>query len=188
MSIVTPNDFKRGMCIKYRNQLATIVSYARGRTGMRRPYVNTKLRMIETGQVLEDTFAADDKFESVFLDQRSSTYMYRSGDMYVFMDNETYDQPELPADMFEDIADLMKDNCEVTLVLADGRYIEAVLPDFIELEVTEAAPHIRGDTATPDYKKVKMETGAEISVPPHIKVGDVLQIDTRTREYVKRVN
>lgn len=187
MSIVTPNDFKRGMCIRYRNQLVTILTYARGRTGMRRPYVNTKMRVIETGQVLEDTFSADDKFESVFLDQRPSTYMYKTGDKLVFMDNETYDQPELPAELFEEIEDLMKENSEVTLVMADGRYIDAVLPDFIELEVTEAAPHVRGDTATSDFKRITLETGATIMVPPHIKVGDKLQIDTRTREYVKRI-
>ncbi|MGE0432491.1 MAG: elongation factor P [Planctomycetota bacterium] len=186
--IVTPNDFKRGMCIKHKGQLWYIVSYARGRTGMRRPYVNTKMKNVETGRVAEETFAADDKFEFIYMDKRPMQFLYRSGDKYVFMDMETYEQPELEAEVVDDMADLMVDNAECFFTIAEDRVIAVELPDFVELTVTQADPHLKGDTAGAEYRKVTVETGAEIMVPTHIKEGDKIQIDTRERTYVKRVN
>lgn len=188
MSIVTPNDFKKGMCIRFKDQLCYIVDYHRGRTGMRRPYVNTKLKTVETGSVLEETFSSDDKFESVFMEKKPLQYLYRNGDKYVFMDLETFEQPELNDDAVGHVMDLLKENGEVNALIAENRIISVELPDFIELKVTEAPPHIKGDTATAEYRKVTVETGGQVMAPPHIKDGDVIQIDTRTREYLKRIS
>lgn len=188
MAVITPNEFKRGMSILHRDSLWEIVEYYRQRTGKRKPYVVTRLRNLETGRVLEETFSANEKIEHAFIERRPMEYLYRAGGSFVLMDQETYEQPEFTEAQMESIAELLKEGTTVQVTSYEDRVIGVSLPDFVELAVSEAPPHLRGDTATSEYREVTLETGAKIKAPPFVSEGDVIQIDTRTREYVKRVD
>ncbi len=187
MAQITPNDFKRGITIIYEDKLWEIISYEFNKHAQREGMMITKLRSWDTGKNLEVRFSSSQKIEQAFIETKPMQYLYRDGKDFVFMEPETYEQPTMNEEQVGHIADFMKEGMDIYFTLYEGRVLGAALPDFIVLEVTDAPPYVKGDTASSEYKQVTVETGAKIMVPPFIDDGDIIQIDTRKREYVKRV-
>ena len=184
---ISTADFKNGMCIEYNGKLCTIVEFQHVKPGKGGAFVRTKLKDIKTGRVVDYTFNAGTKFDSVRLESKKMQYLYNDGADYWFMDNSTFEQMPVSADMVGSAADWLKENDEATLLYAGDELISLEPQMFVELEVTHTEPGFKGDTATNTLKPATLETGKEVQVPTFIEIGDVLQIDTRDGRVIKRV-
>ena len=176
---ISTADFKNGMCIEYNGKLCTIVEFQHVKPGKGGAFVRTKLKDIKTGRVVDYTFNSGTKFDTVRLETKKMQYLYNDGADYFFMDNDTYEQIPISADMVGDAAKWLKENDEASLFYAGDELISVEPQMFVELEVTETEPGYKGDTAT--------NTGTVVQVPTFVEIGDVLQIDTRDGRFVKRV-
>ena len=184
---ISTADFKNGMCIEYNGKLCTIVEFQHVKPGKGGAFVRTKLKDIKTGRVIDNTFNAGVKVESVRLESKKLQYLYNDGADFNFMDNDTYEQTAVPADMVGDAAQWLKENDEATLLYAGDELISIEPQMFVELEVTHTEPGFKGDTATNTTKPATLETGVELQVPTFVEIGDILQIDTRDGRFIKRV-
>ena len=184
---ISTADFKNGMCIEYNGKLWTIVEFQHVKPGKGGAFVRTKMRDVKTGRVVDNTFNAGTKFDSVRMETRKMQYLYNDGADYNFMDNNTYEQLAISADVIGDVAKWLKENDEVTLQYAGDELIGIEPKMFVELEVAETEPASRGDTVQGSTKPATLETGAVVQVPMYVEIGDVLQIDTRDGRFVKRV-
>ena len=186
--MITPNEFKSGTLIKWKDGIYEVLSYQRSRTAQRRAKVLAKIRNIETGAQFEESFESEIKLESAEMERRKSQYMFSDDFGYNFMDMETYDQFALGKDLVGDKALYLTDNLEINIVYIEGKPATIEPPMFLVMEVTETAPDFRGDTATGGGKPATLSTGLTVSVPFFIKIGDKVKIDTRTNSYVERAN
>ena len=177
---ISTADFRNGMCIEYNNKLCTIVEFQHVKPG-------TKLRDIKTGRVVDYTFNAGTKFDSVRLETKKMQFLYSDGTDFNFMDMSSFEQLSIPAETVGSAANWLKENDEATLMYAGDELISIEPPMFVELEVTETEPGFKGDTATNTTKPATLETGVTIQVPTFVEIGDVLQIDSRDGRFVKRV-
>ena len=184
---ISTADFKNGMCIVYNNKLNVIVEFQHVKPGKGGAFVRTKLRDLKTQRVVEYTFNAGTKFDSVRLETKKMQYLYNDGVDFNMMDMDTYEQVPVSAEMVGDAAKWLKENDEATLLYAGEELISVEPQMFVELEVTDTDPGFKGDTVQGATKPATMETGAVIQVPMFVNVGDVLQIDTRDGRCVKRV-
>ncbi len=175
------------MCISYNNKACTIVEFQHVKPGKGGAFVRTKLRDIRTGRVVEYTFNAGTKFDSIRLETKKLQYLYNDGEDFNLMDMATYEQIAVPADVVGDAAKWLKENDEASLLYADGELVSIEPQMFVELEVTATEPGFKGDTATNTTKPATLETGHTIQVPTFVEIGDVLQIDTRDGRFIKRV-
>lgn len=186
--MISSNDFRPGVTIEYNNGVWQIVEAMHVKPGKGSAFVRTKMKNVETGNTLEQTFRAGEKVPQAIVEKAEVHYSYKDGDKYVMIDNATYDQRELDANQIGSSVEFLKEGLEGIQVLTyDGRVIGVELPNTVELEVTEAAPDERGDTSSGGGKPATLETGAVITVPFHIKVGDKIRVDTRSRKYLTRV-
>lgn len=185
--MITPNDFKSGQLIKYRDSVWEVVSYQRIKNAQRRAFVRAKIRNIFTGAALEENFDSWVNFEQPDVDRRKSTYLYHSDDEYHFMDSETYDQFAFNGETLGEHKHFLKDNMELHVVYLDGKAVTVELPTFVDLKVTETGPDYAGDTATGGGKPATLETGLKVNVPLFISEGEMVRIDTRDSSYVERV-
>ena len=188
MATITAGDFRNGIIFEDpKNQNpCVVVEFQHVKPGKGAAFVRTKYRNLITGTVLETSFNPTAKFEQSMVDRRDMSYSYEDGDLYYFMDNETYDQ--VPVNK-KDVGDNFKfckegDMCKI--LSYKGKIFGVEIPTFVELEVTETEPGFKGNTATNTLKPAKLETGAEIRVPMFINEGDKIRIDTRTGEYLER--
>jgi len=181
------NDITRGSTIYLNDGIWEVLEHLHARTGMRKPTVWTKMRNIKSGKVMEHQFRPTDTVDFARIDTQPMEYLYRDGQTYVFMNKDTYEQPAISKELVEDLLPYLIEGTICSFRLNGDEIIGITLPDVIEVEVTDAPPHVRGDTATSDYRPVIISTGAEVKVPPFIKQGEVIKIDTRTGEYVGRV-
>ena len=184
---ISTADFKNGMCIEYNNKLCTIVEFQHVKPGKGGAFVRTKLRDIKTGRVVDYTFNAGTKFDSVRLETKKMQLLYSDGVDFNFMDMSSFEQLSIPAETVGSAANWLKENDEATLMYAGDELISIEPPMFVELEVTETEPGFKGDTATNTTKPATLETGVTIQVPTFVEIGDVLQIDSRDGRFVKRV-
>lgn len=184
---ISTADFKNGMCIINNGKMCTIVEFQHVKPGKGGAFVRTKLRDIKTGRVVDYTFNAGVKFDSVRLEQRTMQYLYNDGADYNFMDTSTYEQLAIGSDIVGPAAKWLKENDEATLQYAGGELIEVEPQMFVELEVTETEPGFKGDTVQGATKPCTLKTGAVIQVPMYIEVGDTVQVDTRDGRFMKRV-
>ena len=184
---ISTADFKNGMCIEYNGKLWTIVEFQHVKPGKGGAFVRTKLRDVRTGRIVDNTFNAGTKFDSVRMETRKMQYLYNDGADFNFMDNNTYEQEALSADVVGDVAKWLKENDEVSLQYAGDELIGIEPMMFVELEVAETEPGFKGDTVQGSTKPATLETGATVNVPMYVEIGDVLQIDTRDGRFVKRV-
>ena len=184
---ISTADFKNGMCIVNNGKMCTIVEFQHVKPGKGGAFVRTKLRDIKTGRVVDYTFNAGTKFDSVRLEQRTMQYLYNAGADFNFMDTSSYEQMAIPEATVGDAAKWLKENDEVTLHYAGEELINVEPQMFVELEVTETDPGFKGDTVQGGTKPATLQTGATIQVPMYIEVGDVLQVDTRDGRFIKRV-
>jgi elongation factor P len=180
-------DFRNGLIIRMNNTLFSIVEFLHVKPGKGGAFVRTKLKNVVTGKVIDNTFRAGEKVETVRLESKKMQYLYHDGTGYNFMDMENYNQVTLPETLLEDKIKFLKES-EICDVLYDGETPLGVeVPMFVELEVVKTEPGVRGDTAQGGSKPAEMETGLVIQVPFFINEGEVLRIDTRTGEYMERV-
>ena len=181
------SDFRTGLIIKFKNDLYNIVEFQHVKPGKGGAFVRSTLKNLRTGRVLENTFRAGEKVEVVRVERRKYQYLYSEGDMLVCMDNETYEQINVPKELFSDGLKFLKESEEVEILFNGSEIISVEIPIFINLKVVETEPGFKGDTATGAMKPAKLETGAQINVPLFINEGDILKVDTRTGEYSERV-
>ncbi|MFC1735226.1 elongation factor P [Candidatus Hydrogenedentota bacterium] len=186
--MISTADFKNGMTIILDGKLVDIVEFQHVKPGKGGAFVRTKLKGLETGNVLDKTFRAGEKFERAILDDKKMEYLYSADGLYYFMDNTTFEQEPLSEEQLGDAREYLKENTEITVTTHNGAVVGVALPTFIELEVKETDPGFKGDTATGGNKPAKVETGKTVQVPLFINIGDVIKIDTRTGEYMERVN
>jgi len=182
------SDFRNGMVIKYKNDLYKIVDFLHVKPGKGGAFVRTSLKNIFTGQQIENTFRAGEKVEEVRIIAKQMQYLYTDNDIYFFMDNDTYEQIPVQKEVLADTLRFLKENQQVKILLHDDKPIDSEMPPHVELEVAKTTPGVRGDTATGGSKPATVETGYTLQVPLFINEGDVIKIDTRTGEYVERVN
>ena len=179
-------DFRKNLKIEIDNKPFIIVEFQHVKPGKGGAFVRTKLKNLETGQVLDQTFRSGVKVDKPDLEEKNMQYLYQEGEQYVFMDNQTYDQVFIGADFLEDTIPFMKDNVEVNVLFYEGRPIGVDLPITVDLLVTHCEPGMKGDTATGATKPATLETGHVVQVPLFVEEGDTLKIDTRTGEYMER--
>ena len=184
---ISTADFKNGMCIEYNGKLWTIVEFQHVKPGKGGAFVRTKMRDVRTGRIVDNTFNAGTKFDSVRMETRKMQYLYNDGTDYNFMDNSTYEQLALGADIVGDVAKWLKENDDVSLQYAGEELIGIEPAMFVELEVSQTEPGFKGDTVQGSTKPATLETGAVVNVPMYVEIGDVLQIDTRDGRFVKRM-
>jgi len=185
--VISSNDFRPGVVVTLDGDLYAIVQSQHVKRGRGSAYVRAKVRNLKTGAITERTFNAGERVPHAFLERREMQHLYHQDDDYVFMDQQTFDQVTLGADLLGDATRYLKDNTVVTVVHYEERPIAVELPNAVDLVVVDAAPGIRGDTAAGGSKPARLETGAMVQVPLFVEVGEVIRVDTRTGEYLERV-
>jgi elongation factor P len=185
--MATTSDLRTGIIIRYNGQLHRVVEFHHHAPGNWRAMVIMKLKNIQTGKTFEDRVRAGSDIEIVRVEKRSMQFLYRDGDVFHFMDTESFEQLELAEDMIGEPAKFLKDGEMADILFFDDNKIMGVeVPFFVTLKVTEASTAVRGDTATNITKPVTLETGAVVQVPAFVNEGDMIRVDTRTGEYLER--
>lgn len=182
------SDIRNGLCIKFNDKLYQIIEFQHVKPGKGPAFVRTKMRQIETGKVIDNTFSAGHKIEPVRIENREYQYLYQEGSDYVFMNNENFEQVNIPGKMVEKPAFLVEGmTCNILYHADEETPLVVELPMYIISEVTYTEPGIKGDTATNTMKPATIATGAEVRVPLFIDNGEIIKVDTRTGVYVERV-
>tara|TARA_Y100001980_G_C14544194_1_gene323212 strand:+ start:1000 stop:1560 length:561 start_codon:yes stop_codon:yes gene_type:complete len=181
------SDFRNGLIINHKNNLWKIVEFLHVKPGKGGAFVRTKLKNIKTGQVVDETFRAGEKIETVRIEAREFNYSYNDGQFYYFMDNETYDQISLNKDQLVDIKDFLIENTKTTIAFNGNEPIEVRIPQHMNIKVKQTDPGFKGDTAQGGTKPATLETDLVIQVPLFIEEGDTLRIDTKDKRYIERV-
>jgi elongation factor P len=181
------SDLRNGLIIKFKNDLYTVIEFQHVKPGKGGAFVRTMVKNLKTGKVLDNTFRSGETIEIVRVERRKYQYLYREGEFLVCMDNDTYEQINIPSELFGDGVEYLKEAEEVELLFNGSEIINVDIPIFVNLKVVETEPGFRGDTATGAIKPAKLETGAMINVPLFINVNDILRVDTRTGGYMERV-
>ena len=184
--MITAGDFRNGVTFDMDGNVFQIVEFQHVKPGKGAAFVRTKIKNVITGGVTERTFNPTDKFPTAFIERREMQYLYADGELFYFMDQETYEQQPISADTLGDALKFVKENEIVKVLSYKGSVFGIEPPFFVELEVTATEPGVKGDTATNVTKPATLETGAVVKVPIFINEGDVLRIDTRTGEYLER--
>lgn len=184
--MISVNDFRTGLTIETDGDPFTVIEFQHVKPGKGAAFVRSKLKNLKNGNVVEKTFRAGETVSRAIVENRETQYLYNSGTAYTFMDNESYDQFELPAKQLEWERNFLKENMIVNIISYQGSILGINLPNSVELEVTETEPGIKGNTATGATKSATMETGHTVQVPLFINQGDRLLIDTREGRYISR--
>ncbi len=181
------NQLRKGVTFEFDSQLWRVLEYDHYKPGRGSAVIRTKLRNLRTGSIINKNFISGDRVQDVRLDHQTVQYLYNDGEMYYFMNTETFEQPALARELLEHVIPYLKENTELEIESYEGEPLDISLPITVDLQVAEAPPGFAGDTATGATKEVVLETGLKIQVPLFINEGDVLRIDTRTGEYLTRV-
>lgn len=184
--MIYASDFKKGITFEINGEPHVILDFQHVKPGKGAAFVRTKYRNILTGATKEEAFNPNDKFPKAHIDTKVMQYLYNDGELYYFMDQETYDQVPLMKEQVEDAMNYLRENDMATIKFYKGNAFLVEPPNFVNLKVIETEPGVKGDTATNVTKAAIVETGATIQVPIFIEVGEVIQIDTRTGEYLSR--
>lgn len=184
--MIKASELKKGKVVLHEGALYTVSDIQRVSKGNWRSYLQVKLKSLKDGRVLDARMSVDDKVETPFVDTKPFQYLYRDGDHFVVMDESTYDQISIPADVMGDGELYLRGNEIITVSFIEGKIVAIELPNVVELKVTDTPPVVKGATATNQSKEATMETGLRVRVPPFIDIGEDLRIDTRTGEYIER--
>ncbi len=184
--MIYASDFRKGMTFEINGDPHVVVDFQHVKPGKGAAFVRTKYKNILTGATREEAFNPDDKFPKAHIETRKMQYLYNDGDLYYFMDPETYDQIPLAYDQVEEAMKYLRDNDEATIKFYKGSAFLVEAPNFVDLVVIETEPGVKGNTATNVTKAATVETGAVVQVPIFIESGEKIQIDTRTGEYLGR--
>ena len=184
--MITAGDFKKGITVEWDGGVWNIVDFQHVKPGKGAAFVRTKIKNVLTGAVVERSFNPTDKMPRAIIETKEMQYLYNDGDLYYFMDPETFEQTPLSKDAVEDAIKFVKENVNVTIRYFKGSAFSVEAPNFVELEITKTEPGFKGDTASNTYKPATVETGYELMVPLFINIGDVIKIVTRSGEYLSR--
>ena len=185
--MVVAGDFKNGITFEMEGNVYQVIEFQHVKPGKGAAFVRTKLKNVISGAVVEKTFSPTDKYENAYIERKDMQYSYNDGDLYYFMDTETYEQMPLNADKLSDGFKFVTENMNVKVLSYKGNVFGIEPPLFVVLTVTETEPGVKGDTATNTTKPATLETGAEIRVPLFINEGELVEVDTRDGSYVGRV-
>lgn len=185
--MISTNDMRPGQTLDIDGTLFTILQYQHVKPGKGQAFVKTKLRNLKTGAVIDKTFRADEKVNLAVLDKREMQYLYRDEAGLVFMDNESYEQVHVDPELLGDSVKFLKDGVVCLIPVYEGRPVGAELPVTLELEVTDTEPGVKGDRVSGALKPATVETGAVVQVPLFVETGEKIKVDTRTGEYIARV-
>lgn len=181
------SDFRNGLIIKFKNDLYSITEFQHVKPGKGGAFVRTTLKNLRTGKVLDNTFRAGEGIEIIRVERRKYQFLFREGNFLVCMDNDTYEQINIPIALFGNSEKYLKEGEEIEILFNGSEIINVDIPIFVILKVTHTEPGLKGNTATGALKPADLETGASINVPLFIDIGDLLKVDTRNGEYVERL-
>ncbi len=184
--MISAGDFRNGVTFEMDGQVVSIIEFQHVKPGKGAAFVRTKIRNVITGSVVEKTFNPNDKYPTAFIERKDMEYSYNDGDLYYFMDTETWEQVPINASILGDNFKFVKENMTCKVLSYKGNVFGVEPPNFVELQVTQTDPGFAGNTATNATKPATVETGAEVKVPLFIEEGEMIQIDTRTGEYLGR--
>ena len=184
--MVTAGDFRNGVTFEMDGNVYSIIEFQHVKPGKGAAFVRTKIRNVISGAVTEKTFNPNDKYPTAFIERKDMEYLYNDGDLYYFMDSETYEQLPISPNVLGDNFRFVKENMVCKVLSYKGNVFGIEPPNCVELQVTETEPGVKGDTATNVTKPATLETGAEIKVPIFINEGEMIRVDTRTGEYMER--
>ena len=184
--MVTAGDFRNGVTFEMDGNVYSIIEFQHVKPGKGAAFVRTKIRNVISGAVTEKTFNPNDKYPTAFIERKDMEYLYNDGDLYYFMDSETYEQLPISPNVLGDNFRFVKENMVCKVLSYKGNVFGIEPPNFVELQVTETEPGVKGDTATNVTKPATLETGAEIKVPIFINEGEMIRVDTRTGEDMER--
>lgn len=185
--MISAGDFRNGMTIEYESSVYQIIEFQHVKPGKGAAFVRTKLKDIKNGGVIEKSFRPTEKCPQARIERKDMQYLYNDGDLYYFMDGESYEQIGLNQEAIGDALKFVKDNEMVKICSHNGNVFAVEPPLFVELQITETEPGFKGDTAQGATKPAVVETGATVNVPLFVEQGDTIKIDTRTGEYLSRV-
>ena len=184
--MVIAGDFKNGVTFEMDGQVVQVIEFQHVKPGKGAAFVRTKLKNVITGAIVEKTFSPTDKFPPAYVERRDMQYLYNDGELYYFMDMETYEQIPVGKDLLGENFKFVKEEMICKVVSHKGSVFSVEPPTFVELMVTETEPGVKGDTATGATKPATVETGAQVKVPLFVDAGTKIKIDTRTGEYLAR--
>ena len=184
--MISAGDIRNGVTFELDGKVMQVVEFQHVKPGKGAAFVRTKMKNVITGAVIERSFSPTDKFDSAFIERRDMQYSYSDGDLYYFMDMESFDMVPLNAEVLPDSFKFVKEEMMCKLCSFKGKVFSVEPPTFVDLEITDTDPGFAGNTATNTLKPATVETGAEIKVPLFIEVGEIIKIDTRTGEYLSR--
>lgn len=184
--MIDVNELRNGVTFEHDGNLYKVIEYSHNKPGRGKATIRTRVRDLRTGAMLDKSFISGDRVQDVRLDYRIASFLYRDGDIYHFMDTETYEQPALGADTLGDVVDYLTEGMEVKLTFYEEEPIDVELPTAVDLQVVEAEMAVKGDTATGANKWVTTETGLKVQVPLFINVEDTIRVDTRNGAYLTR--
>jgi len=184
--MISAGEFRNGITFEMDGQVLQIVEFQHVKPGKGAAFVRTRLKNVITGAVIDRSFNPTDKFPPAFVERKEMQYLYADGDLYYFMDLETFEQTPINKSTLDDNFKFVKEETVCKIVSYKGSVFAVEPPNFMELEITETEPGFKGDTANNTFKPATLETGAEIKVPLFINIGDKIKIDTRTGEYLSR--
>ena len=185
--MITAGDFRNGMTFEEDGNVMQIIEFQHVKPGKGAAFVRTKIRNVITGSVVEKSYNPTAKFPTAYVERKDMEYTYNDGDLYHFMDSETYEDVPINKAELSDNFKFVKENMVCKVLSYKGKVFGVEPPNFVELEITDTDPGFRGDTATNVTKPATLETGAEIRVPLFVEIGDIIRVDTRTGEYMERV-
>ena len=184
--MLTAGDFRKGITFQIDGDPYVVLDFQHVKPGKGAAFVRTKYKNIITGAIREEAFNPNDKFDNAHIETKKMQYLYNDGELYYFMDGETYDQVPISFDMVEDAIKYLRENDEATIKFYKNEPFIVEAPNFVDLKVIDCEPGVKGDTATNVTKEATVETGAVVHVPIFIEEGEVIQIDTRSGEYLGR--
>ncbi|PWM24177.1 MAG: elongation factor P [Oscillospiraceae bacterium] len=184
--MISAGDFRNGVTFDMDGNVFQIIEFQHVKPGKGAAFVRTKIRNVISGAVVERTFSPTEKFPTAYIERKDMQYLYNDGDLYYFMDNETYESVPINADKLSDNFKFVKENVDCKILSYKGVVFGVEPPTFLELQVVKTDPGFKGDTATNTLKPATLETGAEIKVPLFINEGEMIRVDTRTGEYLER--
>jgi elongation factor P len=185
--MISAGDFRKGVTFEMDGDVYQIVDFQHVKPGKGAAFVRTKIKNIMTGATKDHTFNPNDRYPRARIETKEMQYLYNDGELYYFMDNETYEQLPLNKEDVEDAIIYIKESTNATIRFYQGKPFDVEAPNFVELEITHTEPGVKGDTATGATKPATLETGATVNVPLFVNIGDAVKIDTRTGEYLSRV-
>lgn len=184
--MITGGDFRKGVTFEWDGGVWTVVDFQHVKPGKGAAFVRTKIKNVMNGAVVERSFNPTDKVPRAIIETKDMNYVYNDGELYYFMDTETYEQTPLSLDQVEDAIKFVKENETVTVRFFKGKAFSVEAPNFVVLEVTDTEPGFKGDTTSNTFKPATLETGFEIQVPLFVNIGDKIRVDTRTGDYMER--